>query len=39
MDQFSKVVRLSSLNLIIVKRPIELEAIRYARYSMHRGLR
>ena len=35
MDQFSKVVHLSSWNLIIVSRLIEV--IRYTRYSMHRG--
>jgi hypothetical protein len=35
MDQFSQVVHLSSLNLIIVNRLIEV--IRYTRYSMHRG--
>ena len=35
MDQFSQVVRLSCLNLIIVNRLIE--AIRYTRCSMHRG--
>ena len=36
MDQFSQVVHLSSLNLIIVNRLIKV--IRYTRYSMHRGL-
>ena len=35
MDQFSQVVHLSSLNVIIVNRLIQ--AIRYIRYSMHRG--
>jgi hypothetical protein len=35
MDQFSKVVHHSSLNLIIVNRLIEL--IRCTRYSMRRG--
>ena len=35
MDQFSQVVYLPSLNLIIVNQLIE--AIRYTRYSMHRG--
>ena len=35
MDRFSQVVHLSSLNLIIVNRLID--AIRYTRYSMHRG--
>ena len=35
MDQFSQVVYLSSLNLIIVNRLIE--EIRYTRYSMDRG--
>ena len=35
MDRFSQVVYLSSLNLIIVNRLIEV--IRYTRYSIHRG--
>ena len=35
MDQYSKVVHLSSLNLIIVNRLIDV--ISYTRYSMHRG--
>jgi hypothetical protein len=35
MDQFSQVVHLSSLNLLIVNRLIEVT--RYTRYSMHRG--
>jgi hypothetical protein len=35
MDKFSQVVHLSSLNLIVVNRLIEV--IRYIRYSMHRG--
>ena len=35
MDQFSQVIHLSSLNLIIVGRLTEV--IRYTRYSMHRG--
>jgi hypothetical protein len=33
MDQFSQVVHLSRLNLIIAL----IEVIRYTRYSMHRG--
>jgi hypothetical protein len=35
MDQFSQVVHLSSLNLVILNRLIEM--IRYTRYSVHRG--
>ena len=35
MDQFSKVVHFSSLNLLILNRLIEV--IRYTRSSMHRG--
>ena len=35
MDQYSQVVHLSSLNLIIVNRLIDV--ISYTRYSMHRG--
>ena len=35
MDQFSQVVHLSSLNLVIVNRLIVVT--RYTRYSMHRG--
>ena len=35
MDRFSQVVHLSSFNLIIANQLIE--AIRYTRYSMHRG--
>ena len=35
MDQFSKVLLLSSSNFIIVNWLIEV--IRYTRYSMHRG--
>ena len=35
MDQFSQVVHLSGLNLIMVNRLIDV--IRHTRYSMHRG--
>ena len=36
MDQFSQVVHISSLSLIMADKLIEV--IRYIRYSMHRGL-
>ena len=35
MDQFSQVVHISSLNLVIANKLIDV--IRYTRYSMHRG--
>ena len=35
MDQFSQVVHLSSLNVVIANKLIDV--IRYTRYSMHRG--